>query len=406
MSAQKRREKGTGTITQMPDGRFRARLHYISNTDGSTREKRKICKTEAEANRTIKAWTKELAQETYIDVKKESVEKFMTNWLVNFKKPDLKPTSYDRLELTLNNHIFPQLGKMQMGAMSADTIQQHLAKLQKDGKSYSTIKKVYDALNACFKWGVAGRKLQYNPMDAVNLPGSSKIKKSNKKKNTKNNIKFFKPDEQDKLIAAAISKYPNGTPIYRFGYAIPLLLNTGLRLGELLALQWNRDVDWENRSLRVDNSIVVIKNRNSDTDAKTVLLAQDSVKSDAGERTVYLNDEAIDALHHLHDLTGNQTYVISTKNNQPAQPSNIERLLRTARKRAGLPDGTNLGPHALRHSFATNLFRQGVDVKVISEILGHADAGVTMNIYMHVMEDQKQAALVKISERKQQQENA
>ncbi len=400
---EKNRSNGSGSIAKEKNGTYTAVLRYISNMDGHMHTKKKRgCKSEAEANRVIKTWNKEINSKDFVDVRRDTVEDFMTNWLETFKKPDLKPTSYDRLEMTLKLHIFPQLGKVQMGRITADVIQKHLNEMSSADKSFSTIKKVYDAFNACFKWGVGSRKLQYNPMGAVTIPGASKQKKKAKSKNaSKSTVKFYTPEQQDALIAAATAKYPNGTPIYRFGYVVPFLLNTGLRLGELLGLRWKRDVDFEKRQISVDNSLVIIKNRDKKSTAKTVLLDQDSVKSEAGERKIYLNDEALDALRHLYELTGDQTYVLSTKQGKPVQPSNIDRMLRNVRERAGI-QGSNLGPHALRHSFATNLFRQHIDVKVISELLGHSDVGVTSNIYMHVMDDQRKNALVKITERKPQ----
>ena len=102
---------------------------------------------------------------------------------------------------------------------------------------------------------------------------------------------------------------------------------------------------------------------------------------------------------HLFRITGKMKYVISTKNGHPLHPSTIERLMKNVSRRAGLPDGENLGPHALRHTFASNLFRNGVDIKVISELLGHAEVGITMDVYTHIMGEQKQKALVMIGGR-------
>ena len=97
-----------------------------------------------------------------LDYNKTSVERFITTWLEYFKKPDLKPRAYDSLESTIKTHIIPTLGKLQVGAITPEEIQGLLNDLQREGKSYSTIKKVYDAINACFKWGVVGRKIPFN----------------------------------------------------------------------------------------------------------------------------------------------------------------------------------------------------------------------------------------------------
>ena len=394
-SDKKRRDAGTGSVSLMEDGRYKARFRYYSQTEGRTKNKTKLCKTEAEAKRFLKTCEREVTQFTFVSVKKETVQQFMLRWLNLIKKPDLKPTSFDRLEITLDNHIFPTIGILQIGAVDSSSIQSLLNKLKNEGKSYSTIKKVYDALNACFKWGVAGRLLQYNPIDAVVVPGRSKAKGKKSMGGNTNGFKYFSQDEQAKLVQAATETFPNGSLIYRFGYVIPFLLNTGLRLGELLALRWDRDVDIEARTLKIKNSIVLIKNRSEDSASKTVLLEQDSVKSGAGERSIYLNDEALAAILKIREITGSNNHVISTKQGIPVQPSNIERMIRSACLRAGIsPDGRNA--HALRHSFATNLFAQGIDIKIISALLGHSDIAITYNIYVHVIEEQKQDAVIMI----------
>ena len=399
MGTTQRRERGTGSIKKISDTEYRARLCYVSPADGKTHEKRKKCASEAEATRVIKAWNKELAQETYIDVKKETVQKFMDSWLINFKRPDLKPTSYDRLEYTLQHYIYPRVGQLQMGAISADTIQKLLNSYVEEGRSFSTLKKIYDAFNACFKWGVASRKLKYNPMDAVTVPGATKQKKKAANKR-KPKVKFFTPEQQDLLVQTALTKYPNGTPIYRYGDIVPILLNTGMRIGELLGLQWNRDVNLDKRYITVANSLVVVKNRSDESSHKLKILEQDSVKSESGERQLYLNDEALDAMKRLYSLTGQFTNVISSSQGKPIHPSELQREFSTIKKRAGLPTERGLGIHALRHSFATNLFRAHVDPKIISTLLGHSDIGITMNTYAHVMEDQKEEALITIANRK------
>lgn len=90
----------------------------------------------------------------------------------------------------------------------------------------------------------------------------------------------------------------------------------------------------------------------------------------------------------------------SSSQGKPIHPSEIQREFTTIKKRAGIPSDPGLGVHALRHSFDTNLFRAHIDPKIISTLLGHSDIGVTMNIYAHVLEDQKQDALIMIGDRK------
>lgn len=99
----------------------------------------------------------------------------------------------------------------------------------------------------------------------------------------------------------------------------------------------------------------------------------------------------------VQNLSGKAIFYLT---GNPIQPSILQREFSSIKKRAGIPSEKGLGIHALRHSFATNLLRAHVEPKIISELLGHADIGVTMNIYAHVMQDQKQEALITIANRK------
>ena len=390
-----RRPKGTGSVRQLPNGKWEARIRYGTNPSGGTYSKKKTCKTEAEAKKALNAFIKEINGVSPAEQRKDTVEVFLLNWLHSVKKYDLKPSSYDRLELTITKHIVPAIGRVQLNCLTGNDIQSMLNTYYDNGMSYSSVKKIYDALHGCLAWGVQQRTLQYNSTDGVTVPGSKKSGK--KRKKDAKNVKFYSVEEQNKLIAAATSLYSNGQPIYRFGHVIPLLLNTGMRLGELLALQWERDVDLAERTVHISHCVVFVRDRTKSNGF--ILLDQDSTKSESGERTLYLNDEALSAMLELKKVTGKYTYVISSKTGNIINPSNIERMMRNVCARAGFPKDKSYGPHSLRHSFASNLFRHGVDIKIISELLGHSDISITLNIYVHVIEEQKQQAVIRISER-------
>lgn len=107
-------------------------------------------------------------------------------------------------------------------------------------------------------------------------------------------------------------RYHNGKMIYRLGNAIPLALNTGLRLAELVGLKWS-DVSFDDRLITVSETRVVVKDRTGKSGNKYIILEQDSAKSESSERTIYMNDEAFAALSQLHEVTGNFRYVLSTE---------------------------------------------------------------------------------------------
>ena len=189
--------------------------------------------------------------------------------------------------------------------------------------------------------------------------------------------------------------------IYRLGNAIPLALNTGLRLAELVGLKWE-DVSLEDRILTVSETRVVVKDRSGKSGNKYITIEQDSAKSESSERTLYLNDEALAALSQLHDVTGGFKYVLSTEDGGALSPRYLDRMLRKIAVLAGFPEEKIYGLHSLRHSFASRLFENGEDVKTVSEILGHSDITITYNTYIHLINDQKKTAIANMNKKSTQ----
>lgn len=387
--ADKRREHGTGGVTQRKDGRWQGQYDAGIKPNGKRDVKYVYGKTEAECKRKLRELIKEIHSSDYISVQKESVKDYMNSWLVNVKQNQLKPKSYDRLEQTLLYDVYPYIGEIQLQAIKADDIQNMLNELKKDGKAYSTIKKAYDAVNSCFKLGIEKRTISNNPAVGVIIP--------NKKLFPAQKIPFYTKDEAKRLIEQATICWPNGTRRYPLGSFVPLIINTGLRMGELLALKWDEDIDFESKTLTVHKNISLVKNRKEDPEKKYELLLQDSVKTDAGQdRSIPLNEQAINALLDLKAVTGNSPFVMTTKNETHVSPRNIDRIFRRIAKAAGFEEEKIFGVHSLRHTFATLLLSNGVEIKTVSELLGHSDVTITYNTYIHVIKDQKRKALAAI----------
>ena len=387
--ADKRREHGTGGVTQRKDGRWQGQYDAGVKANGKRDVKYVYGKTEAECKRKLRELIKDIHSSDYVSIQKKSVREYMDDWLINVKQNQLKPKSYDRLEQTLIYDVYPHIGEIQLQAINADDVQNMINKLKKDGKAYSTIKKAYDAVNSCFKLGIEKRTVSINPAIGVSIP--------NKKLFPAQKIPFYTQAEAKKLIEQAISTWPNGTRRYPLGSFVPLLINTGLRMGELLALKWETDIDFENKTLTVHDNISLVKNRQDESDKKYELILQDSVKTDAGQdRSIPLNDQAIDALLDLKSVTGDDDFVMTTKNGTHVSPRNIDRIFRRIATAAGFEEEKIYGIHSLRHTFATLLLSNGVEIKTVSELLGHSDVTITYNTYIHIIKDQKRKALAAI----------
>jgi len=387
--ADKRREKGTGGITQRKDGYWVGRYDAGTKPNGKRDVRVVYGKTEPEAKRKLKDLIKELNKTEYTYVQRSSVKDYMMDWLTQTKRNELKPKSYDRLEQTLEKDVFPYIGHLQLQAISTRDVQMMINNLRDSGRSYSSIKKAYEAVNACFKHGLVQNTVSANPAAGVSIPSQKLFRKKQ--------IPYYTQEEANKIVTQALSVWSNGVRRYPLGDFVPLILNTGLRLGEILALQWERDVDFETKTITVHSNIVTVKDRSGDGKTKYHTVEQDEVKTDAGQdRVIPLNNAALNALRALQEVTGKETYVLTTRNKTQVKQRQLDQMFRRIVTAAGMPEEKIYGVHALRHTFATLLIYNHVDIKTVSKLMGHSDVGVTYNTYVHVIKEAEKSAVASI----------
>lgn len=367
-------------IKQREDGRYEIKV-----TVGRNKRRSVYGKTEAEVRKKARQLLEEAAKFNLSNISKMTVRTYMTNWLLTVKKPDLKPGSYDRVEQSVNYQILPYIGDIQISAFNANDIQNMINELLVN-LSYSTVKKAYNNLNACMELAVIMGEIVKNPVKGVRLPSA--------KNKEKKNVTAYTPKEIAAIVEEAKRTYSNGAPAYRYGYLIILLLNTGMREGEPLYLKWE-DVDLEKRRLYVHGNVVEVKNREKNAASKYVIIEQETPKTDKSTRYIPLNDNAIDALEHLRSIIRDNHHVIATKNHTLVSPRKVYKTMESILDRCGITGKTNL-VHALRHTFATTLIRNGTDIKVVSEILGHEDVSTTLKVYHHVVDEQKESAVTQL----------
>ena len=386
-NTKKRREKGSGGISLRKDGSWVGRFDAGVKPDGKRDVRTVYAKSEAECRRKLRELIKQIHANEYVHVEKKSVKTYMNSWLIDVKKNELKPKSYDRLEQTLKYDVYPYIGDIQIGAIKSDNVQQMINSLRDKNKSRSSIKKAYDAVNACFKLGVTKKTVALNPAVGVTIPSKKQFKKKE--------IPFYTADESAVLVAQAMSRYKNGKRRYPVGAFVPFLINTGLRLGELLSLQWNRDIDFDQKKVTVHTNLVSVKDRSKEKGYK--LIEQGNVKTDAGQdRKIPLNDDALAALLDIHQVTGEKTYVMTTSGDKLMRPADLDQMFRRIAVAAGMPEEKIYGVHSLRHTFATLLLSNNVDIKTVSKLLGHSDVTITYNTYIHVIKEQEAKALESI----------
>lgn len=383
--AKNKREHGQGTIYLRKDGRWYGAVQNGYNENGKPKMITVYGKTEAETKRKLKEKIKLINSNGLIlqdnAVQNITVEEYCTNWLENVKVNELKPSSYDRKEMTLSNQVYPAIGMLQLSQLTIDDVQKMVNDL-KNKLSYSSIKKTYEAINECCKYAIIRGDLQRNPCVGVVLPTNLKHRDGD--------IKFYTEEQIELLLKQSMTKYSNGKNKYRLGYGIQFLLYTGLRIGEALALTWE-DVDFQSKTVKINKNLKQVKNRDNDNQGKYKIIIQNSTKTNSGSRIVPLNNKAIEALNHIKKITGQFKYVFSTETGNNVSGRTYDTMFRRIQENCKFKE--IYGVHALRHTFASLLFKKGVDVKTVSEILGHKDVSVTYNTYIHLIQEQKMNAI-------------
>lgn len=375
----KQKERGDGTISQRKDGTWTGRVFLGRDATGKQKIKAVYGKTEKEVKTKLKQLKEEMIKFDTPNLPKLTMSELLTDWQTTIKKYELKPSSYDRLEQTINNNITPYIGYLQIASLTPQDIQRYINQLTDKGYSYSTIKKAYNAINASLKMALERDYIRKNPCINIKLPKQIKHLKSD--------IEFFTDEEAEIIINAATYRYHTGRYMYKHGYAIVLLLNTGMRVGELLALKW-QNVDLDNRQIYICETRGQIIER--DNDEQRYIMADRSTKTQSSCRYVPINQKALQALEYFKSLGYNNSYVMANSNTNVVSYRNLHRVMSNILERNKIKHGSL---HTLRHTFATRLFKNGVDIKVISELLGHSDISITYDIYTHVIQSQKKKAV-------------
>lgn len=301
------------------------------------------------------------------------VHEYIRQYIDAYKSNSLKPSSLTRNYNILENQIKPTIGGYGLNQLTTTTIQKQMINVLVDKNySYSTIHKAYVLLNEALNKAVQEERILKNVCNGVQMP----VKKAFEEKE----IRILTDEEARLLIEVANSKR------YENGLAIVLILYTGLRCGELCALQWD-DIDFEAKVMTVRRNISVHTERTEDG-LKRIVELQNGTKTKL-MRKVPLNEKAIDILNRIRQ-TSKSKFIIKTRSKVP-DVTIVSQTYNNMIKYAGIKDKN--GIHTLRHTFASALLKKGTDIKIVSEVLGHSSVSFTYNTYIHLSQSQKTDAL-------------
>ncbi len=181
---------------------------------------------------------------------------------------------------------------------------------------------------------------------------------------------YYQPEDVKQILAAA-----NLEPIRRKALIYTFLL-TGARRGEVLALHWE-DIDFSNEVIHIRKNLMC---------DSTNGIYLTTPKNESSVRDIPLCAELTAVLQELKESTPSRGFVFTTKNDKPLNPSGISHFMHDFGERYNLPP---INPHAFRHTFASLLITEGVDITTVSKLLGHAQISTTQNVYAHVIESKR-----------------
>ncbi len=259
----------------------------------------------------------------------------------------IKDYTVNGYEQRFKTNILPALGDMKLSELSTVNCQQFLVGLLSDGRQRGREKH--------------GNELAYYSVKGIERTLSSCLQKAVDEDLIPKNPIFLEETKR--------------SGCYEFYY---LELTTGMRLGEICALEWN-DLNLENKTITINKAVQKIKGE----------IKINTPKTKSSVRTIRLCDECIRLLSELkaNQIPKSKYIFPSSVTGGIKDTSAVTRRLHRIQDRAGVP---RIRFHDLRHSFATLSLEQGMDIKTVSHMLGHTDAGFTMNTYMHVTDSMQQ----------------
>ena len=299
----------------------------------------------------------------------DTLNAFLDEWLK--AHPNLKESAFNHYTRALGYYIRPHIGDKLLAKIEAADVQTLYSTLSVYGLAKSTIYFVHTLLRNVFKLATARRKIMFNPMDGVVSPGGKQMEQE---KQHGREERTMSPDQVIKFLQEAGET--------RFGTIFTLAFYTGCRPGELLGLRWS-DHDAQARMLKIRKTIAWRKG------GEWYL---DTPKTATGRRNLRLTDDLVEMLdrHRKRQLEermkagsawDDHGFIFCDEVGRPHTQTRLRYFCKQILKAAGLP--THFNPYSARHTSATLLIAEGVNVKTVSERLGHSNVTITLKTYTH-----------------------
>ena len=303
------------------------------------------------------------------------VKELFDIWLNKYCKLSLKIRSFNKYDNFINLHINPILGEYEITEITSDILQDFISLKLKEGNlktkgalSSNTVFGIASVLKQGFKFALMQDLIIKDPTLSLKLPQA-----------TEKEVQALTRDEQ-KAIEEYCLKHNKSNYL-----GIVICLYTGIRLGELLALTWE-DINFEDKLLYIKKTSYTSK-----VNGKNQIII-DKPKTKKSNRIIPIPNKLL-VLLDIQKRASSCDYIIATKQNKMVDTRSYQRTFESILSKCGIK---HYNFHCLRHTFATRALELGMDIKTLSEILGHTNVAITLNRYAHSLLDYKIQEMNKI----------
>lgn len=340
-----------GQIVKRGDKVYLVRVPLGQDPATGTRRyvNRTIHGTKREAEQLLTALLRSRDTGTLIEPTAQTLGSYLDHWLEAAAKPRLRPRTFEEYMKQLERYVRPKLGLLKLNKVTPLAIQALYREMLERGLSARTVRLTHAILRNALKQAVRWQLLPFNPADAVDLP-----------RQQRREMRAMTEDEVDRFVEA--SDHSDWHILFM------LLLTTGLRPSEAIALKW-QDVDLANAQLRVQRTVKRVKGK----------WCFEPTKTKRSNRSIDLPSGTVALLANLPM----DDELVFHRNGEPIHIRKIiENHFKPTLKRAGLPQTIRF--YDLRHTHATLLLRADEHPKKVAERLGHSTITLTMDTYSHV----------------------
>ena len=377
------RGNNEGSIRQRSDGRWEGRY-----TDGFDDKGRQIQRsiygnTRKEVIEKLNTIICQKQQGIYVAPSVVLLQDWLIEWLRSYAAVVVRPSTMASYDGYVYKHIIPAIGQCPLQKVTPPIVQTFYNNEYQNGRrdgqgglSPKTLRNMHNMFHQAMEQAKLNGLIMQNPTDSVVLP-----------KTQKKEMRVLSVEEEMRILSVV--------HMHRLGFAIKLDLATGLRVGELCALRWT-DLNYQTRSIKISRTLQRVQCSQMERESfkgyeNVTMMLEGDVKTSSGFRDIPLPDKIWTELM-LHQQKQNQEYMQIGLPIQPngyvfampmgtcVEPNVMRDAFSYLLALAGV-DHANF--HSLRHTFATRAVEAGIPIKTLSDILGHSQVQITMDLYCH-----------------------